>query len=71
MISLETLRPRLRQLKALRLTGHPGHAGRRGAQLATWTPWSSWPLLLDDELARREGDSVARRIRAARFEEVC
>jgi len=28
-------------------------------------------LLLDDELARREGDSVARRIRAARFEEVC
>jgi len=28
-------------------------------------------LLLDDELARREADSVTRRIRAAHFEDVC
>ena len=28
-------------------------------------------LLLDDELARRDGDAVHRRIRAARFEDVC
>ena len=28
-------------------------------------------LLLEDERARREGEAVARRVRAARFEEVC
>lgn len=70
MITLETLRPRLRQLK---LSGLQATLATRAdeARSCNLDPLEFLALLLDDELARREGDRVARRIRAARFEEVC
>jgi len=70
MITLETLRPRLRQLK---LSGLQATLATRAdeARSCNLDPLEFLALLLDDELARREGDSVARRIRAARFEEAC
>jgi DNA replication protein DnaC len=70
MITLDTLQPRLRQL---RLSGmHAAIAARaeeaRGRGL---DPLEFLVLLLDDELARREADGIERRIRKARFEEAC
>jgi DNA replication protein DnaC len=70
MLTLDTLRPRLRQLK---LSGMSDAIGPRAeeARQRGLDPLEFLLLLLDDELARREADNVARRIRAARFEETC
>ena len=68
MITLDALRPPLRQLKlsglAATLPTRAEEARSRGLD-----PLEFLALLLDDELARREGEALARRIRAARFEE--
>jgi len=70
MITLEALGPRLRQL---RFSGLQATLATRAeeARSCNLDPLEFLALLLDDELARREQESVARRIRAARFEEVC
>jgi DNA replication protein DnaC len=70
MITLETLRPRLRDLK---LSGLQATLTTRAeeARSCGLDPLEFLALLLDDELAHRENDRVARRIRAARFDEVC
>jgi DNA replication protein DnaC len=70
MITLEALGPRLRQL---RFSGLQATLATRAeeARSCHLDPLEFLALLLDDELARREQESVARRIRAARFEEVC
>jgi DNA replication protein DnaC len=70
MLTLDTLRPRLRQLK---LSGMSEAIGPRAeeARQRGLDPLEFLLLLLDDELARREADNVARRIRAARFEDAC
>lgn len=68
MITLDALRPPLRHLKlsglAATLPTRADEARSRGLD-----PLEFLALLLDDELTRREGEAVARRIRAARFEE--
>jgi DNA replication protein DnaC len=70
MLTLDTLRPRLRQLK---LSGMSEAIGPRAeeARQRGLDPLDFLLLLLDDELARRDADNVARRIRAARFEDSC
>ena len=70
MITLETLQPRLRQLK---LSGmHAAIAARaEEARSRGLDPLEFLVLLLDDELARREADGVERRLRRARFEDRC
>jgi DNA replication protein DnaC len=70
MITLEAVGPRLRQL---RFSGLQATLATRAAEARSCNldPLEFLALLLDDELARREQESVARRIRAARFEEVC
>lgn len=70
MVTLDTLLPRLRQLK---LSGmHAAIAARvQEARTRPLDPLEFLQLLLDDELARREAESIARRIQRARFEEVC
>lgn len=70
MITIDTLLPRLRQLK---LSGMGDAIGARAAEARTrqLDPLEFLLLLLDDELARRDADGVARRIRAARFEDSC
>lgn len=70
MITVDTLQPRLRQLK---LSGmHAAIAARaEEARSRRLDPLEFLVLLLDDELARREADGVARRLRKARFEEAC
>lgn len=70
MTNLDTLLPRLRQLK---LSGMGDAIGARAAEARTrqLDPLEFLLLLLDDELARRDADGVARRIRAARFEDSC
>lgn len=70
MTTLDTLLPRLRQLK---LSGMGDAIGARAAEARTrqLDPLEFLLLLLDDELARRDADGVARRIRAARFEDNC
>ncbi len=70
MITIDTLLPRLRQLK---LSGMGEAIGARASEARTrqLDPLEFLLLLLDDELARRDADNVARRIRAARFEEQC
>lgn len=70
MLTLDTLRPRLRQLK---LSGMSEAIGPRAeeARQRGLDPLDFLLLLLDDELARRDADNVARRIRAARFEDPC
>lgn len=70
MLTVETLQPRLRQLK-LSGMGEAIAARAEEARARQLDPLEFLLLLLDDELARREADSVARRIRQARFEEVC
>ena len=70
MITLETLQPRLRHLK---LSGmHAAIAARaEEARSRGLDPLEFLVLLLDDELARREADGLARRLRKARFEDPC
>ncbi len=70
MITIDTLLPRLRQLK---LSGMGDAIGARAVEARTrqLDPLEFLLLLLDDELARRDADGVARRIRAARFEDNC
>ncbi len=70
MITIDTLLPRLRQLK---LSGMGDAIGARATEARTrqLDPLEFLLLLLDDELARREADGVARRLRAARFEDTC
>jgi len=70
MLTVETLQPRLRQLK---LSGMGDAIGPRAeeARARQLDPLEFLLLLLDDELARREADGVARRIRQARFEDAC
>lgn len=70
MVTLDTLQPRLRQLKLSGMleviTSRVDEA--RSRQL---DPLDFLLLLLDDELARRERDAIGRRIQQARFEDVC
>jgi len=70
MVTLDVLLPRLRQLK---LSGMGEAIGPRAAEARQrgLDPLEFLLLLLDDELARRDADNVARRIRAARFEDSC
>jgi DNA replication protein DnaC len=70
VITLDTLRPRLRDLK---LSGVQATLTTRAeeARSCGLDPLEFLALLLDDELARRESDSVARRVHAARFDEAC
>lgn len=70
MVTLETLTPRLREL---RLSGmRTGIAARaEEARTRSLDPVEFLLLLLDDELARREADGVSRTIARARFEEGC
>lgn len=70
MATLDTLQPRLRQL---RLSGMLDAIGARleEARAAHLDPLDFLLLLLDDELARREAEGVGRRIHRARFEEAC
>jgi DNA replication protein DnaC len=70
MITLAALQPRLRQLK---LSGMREAIAARVEEARTrrLDPLEFLALLLDDEVARREADGVARRIRQARFDEVC
>jgi len=68
--TLDALQPRLRQLK---LSGmHDAIVSRADeARSQGLDPVEFLALLLDDELARREAEGLARRIRQARFDEVC
>jgi DNA replication protein DnaC len=70
VVTLDTLLPRLRQLK---LGGMRDAIAARAeeARAKGLDPVEFLLLLLDDELARRDGDAIHRRIRAARFEDVC
>jgi len=70
MATLETLQPRLRRLK---LSGMLEVIAARveEARAKGLDPFDFLLLLLDDELSRREAESVAQRIRRARFEEIC
>jgi DNA replication protein DnaC len=70
MVTLELLLPRLRQLK---LSGMRDSIAARAeeARAKGLDPLEFVLLLIDDELARRDGDAIHRRIRAARFEDVC
>jgi DNA replication protein DnaC len=70
MVTLDTLRPRLRQLKlsgmADAILTRTEEARSRGLD-----PLEFLLLLLDDELARRDAESVDRRLRKAHFDELC
>ncbi len=70
MVTLDGLQPRLRQLK---LSGMNAAIASRVAEARSrgLDPLEFLQLLLDDELARRQADSVARRIGRAHFEEIC
>ncbi len=70
MATLETLRPRLRRLN---LSGMLDAIAVRTeeARAAPLDPIDFLLVLLDDELARRDAEAVARRIHRARFEELC
>lgn len=70
MATLETLLPRLRQLKLSGL--REGIAARiEEARARDLDPLEFLLLVLDDEVVRRDQESVTRRILRARFEEVC
>lgn len=70
MATVETLLPRLRQLKLSGL--REGIAARvEEARARDLDPLEFMLLVLDDELVRRDQESVTRRITRARFEEVC
>jgi DNA replication protein DnaC len=68
--TLDALLPRLRQLK---LSGMRDTIAARAqeARARALDPLDFLALLFDDELARREAEGTARRIRQARFEEAC
>jgi DNA replication protein DnaC len=70
MVTLETVQPRLRELK---LSGVMTTLPTRleEARSGGLDPLEFLALLLDDERARREREAVTRRVRAARFDEVC
>jgi DNA replication protein DnaC len=70
MATLDTLQPKLRKLK---LSGMLDAIAARAeeARAARLDPIDFLLVLLDDELARRDAEGVARRIHAARFEDVC
>lgn len=70
MTTLATIQARLRQLK---LSGMLDAIVARAeeARGQGMDPLDFLQLLLDDEVARREAEGVARRIRQARFEELC
>jgi len=70
MITLDALQPRLRQLK---LSGRRDAIEPRAEEARTRSldPLEFLALLLDDELARRDADGLDRRIRQARFDELC
>jgi DNA replication protein DnaC len=70
MLTLDALQPRLRQLK---LSGMRDAISARAqeARARGLDPLEFLALLLDDEVVRREADSVARHIHQARFDEVC
>lgn len=70
MVTLETVLPRLRQLK---LSGMQDAIAARAeeARVRQLDPLDFLQLLLEDELTRREVEGVARRIHQARFDEVC
>jgi hypothetical protein len=70
VVTLDLLQPRLRQLK---LSGMRDSIAARAeeARARGLDPLEFVQLLVDDELARREGDAVHRRIRQARFEDAC
>lgn len=70
MLTLDALQPRLRQLK---LSGMRDAIGARVEEARTQNldPLEFLALLLDDEVARREADGVARRIHQAHFDEIC
>lgn len=70
MATLDMLLPRLRQLK---LSGMQDAIAARidEARLRQLDPLEFLLLLLEDEITRREVEGVARRIRHARFDEVC
>jgi IstB-like ATP binding protein len=69
MVTLVTLRPRLRRLRLSGLLD--AIAARSEARATRLDPLDFLLLLIDDELARREAEAVARRINRARFEDVC
>jgi DNA replication protein DnaC len=70
MLTLDALQPRLRQLK---LSGMRDAIAARAQEARTrqLDPVEFLALLLDDEMVRREAESVARRIHQAHFDEVC
>ena len=70
MITLDALLPRLRHLK---LSGMRDAIEPRAEEARTrgLDPVEFLALLLDDELARRDADGLDRRIRKARFDELC
>jgi len=70
MATLDTLQPRLRRLKLSEMLDAIS-ARTEEARSGHLDPLDFLLLLLDDELARREAEGVARRIHSARFEEVC
>lgn len=70
MATLEMLQPRLRRLK---LSGMLDAIAARveEARAQNLDPFDFLLVLLDDELARRDAEGIAQRIRRARFEDVC
>jgi len=70
VVTVESLQPRLRQLK---LSGMQAAIASRAAEARSrqLDPLEFLQLLLDDEVVRRETESVMRRIQQAHFEEVC
>ncbi len=70
MATLDMLQPRLRHLK---LSGmHDAIAARmEEARARQLDPLDFLLLLLEDEIARREVEGIARRMRQAQFEEAC
>lgn len=68
--TVAALQPRLRQLN---LSGMLAVVAARldEARSRKLDPLDFLALLLDDEIARRDNEGVARRIRNARFEDVC
>ncbi len=70
MATLDTLLPPLRRLKLSgMLDAIPARAEQARSQGLDVLDFLL--LLLEDELARREAEGVARRIRRARFDEIC
>jgi DNA replication protein DnaC len=70
MATLQTLQPRLRQLK---LSGMLDSIATRveEARSRSLDPLDCLLLLLEDEVTRRDAEAVSRRIARARFEDLC